>query len=71
MNKMGRYSYSCKLFSFSAYNGLFWFRFGIKGPGVMIKDIKRHSLLFSQCNGLRKSILIYSLYVVLLEKSII
>ena len=46
--------------------GIFWIRFF--DYGICAKDIKQHGLLFSERNGLRKSLKIYNWHISALYK---
>lgn len=37
-------------------NGLLWVRLWASGPGLLIKDVSRHPMLFSQRNGCTKGL---------------
>jgi len=54
------------VFSCNYKNGSFWFR--ILGYGLHIKNITKFPLLFSQRNGLKKSIRIKNTYIEYLTK---
>jgi hypothetical protein len=49
-------------FDFCTCDGFFRVRYKCGGPGFLIKNIQKHPLLFSQRNGLRKSLRLFNLY---------
>ena len=53
-DRLSGWAYDGRWFKCSALAGLAWFR--LFGYGVIIKETRRHPLLFSERNGMRKQL---------------